>query len=80
MSRQIRLLRRLLLGVAVLCTCWQVALATPTHALTVYGEAPKYPAGFKHFDYVNPDAPKGGTLTRSAEEIGQFNYLNPYVD
>lgn len=48
--------------------------------MTVYGEAPKYPAGFQHFDYVNPNAPKGGSLTRSAEEIGQFNYLNPYVD
>ena len=24
---------------------------------------PKYPPGFEHFDYVDPDAPKGGTLT-----------------
>ncbi len=79
MLRHTRFLRRLILGVALL-SCWQVAQATPTHALTVYGEAPKYPAGFQHFDYVNPNAPKGGSLTRSAEEIGQFNYLNPYVD
>lgn len=79
MSRLNRFLRRLLLGVA-LCSGWQTVLATPTHALTVYGEAPKYPAGFQHFDYVNPNAPKGGSLSRSAEEIGQFNYLNPYVD
>ncbi|PBP58490.1 extracellular solute-binding protein [Pseudomonas syringae] len=79
MSRLNRFLQRLLLGVA-LCSGWQTVLATPTHALTVYGEAAKYPAGFKHFDYVNPNAPKGGSLTRSAEEIGQFNYLNPYVD
>ncbi len=79
MLRHTRFLRRLILGVA-LCSCWQVAQAAPTHALTVYGEAPKYPAGFQHFDYVNPNAPKGGSLTRSAEEIGQFNYLNPYVD
>ncbi|RMM99265.1 Solute-binding family 5 protein [Pseudomonas savastanoi pv. glycinea] len=79
MSRLNRFLRRLLLGVA-LCSGWQSVLATPTHALTVYGEAPKYPAGFQHFDYVNPNAPKGGSLSRSAEEIGQFNYLNPYVD
>lgn len=25
-------------------------------------DEPKYPADFKHYDYVNPDAPKGGTL------------------
>ena len=29
------------------------------HGLSLFGD-PKYPAGFKHFDYVNPDAPKGG--------------------
>ena len=29
------------------------------HALSLIGE-PKYKADFKHFDYVNPDAPKGG--------------------
>ena len=31
------------------------------HALSPY-LPPKYPAGFSHFDYVNPDAPKGGVL------------------
>ena len=35
------------------------------HALSLFGDI-KYPAGFKHFDYVNPDAPKGGT----ARQIG----------
>ena len=29
------------------------------HALSLIGE-PKYPADFTHFDFVNPDAPKGG--------------------
>ena len=42
------------------------AQAAPTHALTVYGEAARYPAGFSHFQYTNPDAPKGGSLRRSA--------------
>lgn len=32
-----------------------------SHALVMYGE-PKYKAGFTHFDYVNPDAPKGGRI------------------
>jgi microcin C transport system substrate-binding protein len=35
---------------------------------------PKYPAGFKHFDYVNPNAPKGG-LVRLSEE-GSFDSFN----
>jgi microcin C transport system substrate-binding protein len=33
----------------------------PQHGIELYG-VPKYPADFKHFDYVNPDAPKGGTF------------------
>src|SRR5215831_11827561 len=31
------------------------------HALSLIGE-PKYPADFTHFDFVNPDAPKGGSV------------------
>ncbi|WP_255263389.1 extracellular solute-binding protein [Pseudomonas aegrilactucae] len=52
----------------------------PGHALTVYGEAPRYPASFNHFDYVNPHAPKGGSLRRSALEIGGFDHVLPYID
>ncbi len=37
----------------------------------------KYGADFKHYDYVNPDAPKGGTLNQTSE--GSFDSLNPYV-
>ncbi|MCZ7596452.1 MAG: extracellular solute-binding protein [Hyphomicrobium sp.] len=46
------------------------------HALSLVGE-PKYPAGFDHFDWVNPDAPKGGTLRGFAE--GSFDSLNPFT-
>ncbi|MBA1291546.1 extracellular solute-binding protein [Pseudomonas japonica] len=56
------------------------AQAMPVTAMTVYGEPPKYPPGFQHFDYVNPQAPKGGSLSRSAEEIAQFNYIMPTND
>lgn len=59
---------------------FQSLAAAPQHALTVYGESPKYPATFTHFDYVNPDAPKGGSMRRSAQEIGQFDHLLPYID
>lgn len=41
------------------------------------GYEPKYPASFTHFDYVNPDAPKGGELTLSAS--GSFDKLNPFT-
>ena len=46
------------------------------HALSLTGE-PKYKDGFTHFDYVNPDAPKGG-LVRMAD-IGGFDSLNPVL-
>ncbi len=40
-------------------------------------DTPKYQNGFTHFDYVNPDAPKGGTLTLSG--IGTFDSFNRYA-
>jgi microcin C transport system substrate-binding protein len=49
---------------------------TRHHALSLIGE-PKYKADFAHFDYVNPDAPKGG-LVRIAD-IGGFDSLNPVL-
>jgi microcin C transport system substrate-binding protein len=42
----------------------------------MYGE-PKYGPDFTHFDYVNPDAPKGGTVRLGA--AGTFDSFNPYV-
>jgi microcin C transport system substrate-binding protein len=42
-----------------------------------WGAQPKYPAGFRHFDYVNPDAPRGGTLT--LDGFGSFDKLNPFT-
>ena len=45
-------------------------------ATSLIGE-PKYKDGFKHYDYVNPDAPKGGTLNQAA--VGTFDSLNPYI-
>ena len=52
------------------------AHAAPSHAFVLYGE-PKYKAGFRHFDYVNPDAPKGGTLKLA--ETGTFDSLNYFI-
>jgi microcin C transport system substrate-binding protein len=47
-----------------------------THALATHGQ-PKYPADFTHFDYVNPDAPKGGTLRLAGAET--FDSLNNFI-
>ena len=52
------------------------ATAEPSHAIAMHG-APKYPADFAQFDYVNPEAPKGGDFRLHA--IGTFDTLNPYV-
>ena len=45
-------------------------------AIAMHGE-PKYKAGFTHFDYVNPDAPKDGTLRLGW--TGTFDSLNPFI-
>ena len=50
---------------------------TVSHAFSLHG-VPKYPAGFAHFDYANPDAPKGGSLRQSA--IGTYDDFNPFAD
>jgi microcin C transport system substrate-binding protein len=46
------------------------------HGLSLFDEI-KYPAGFKHFDYVNPQAPKGGVVRQST--IGTFDNFNVAV-
>lgn len=44
--------------------------------LSMYGDL-KYEGGFKHFEYVNPDAPKGGEFRQAG--IGSFDSLNPFI-
>jgi microcin C transport system substrate-binding protein len=46
------------------------------HGLSLFGEL-KYPAGFERFDYVNPEAPKGGRARLFA--LGSFDSLNPFT-
>lgn len=45
-------------------------------AMAMHGQA-KYQKGFKHFDYVNPDAPKGGVLKLAGAET--FDTFNAYT-
>lgn len=48
---------------------------TRHHALSLVGE-PRFGPDFKHFDWVNPDAPKGGTVRQWA--MGSFDSLNAF--
>ncbi|MFT0169625.1 extracellular solute-binding protein [Paraburkholderia mimosarum] len=53
--------------------------AHAVHAIAQYGE-PKYAQGFAHFDYVNPDAPKGGTLVlANPDRLTSFDKFNPFT-
>ena len=48
----------------------------PAHGIAMHG-TPKYAASFTAFDYVNPEAPKGGTLRWAV--TGSFDSLNPFI-
>lgn len=61
-------------GAASIAASPLYAAPSPRHCIALYGEC-KYKLGFAHFDYVNPAAPKGGTLKLS--ESGTFDTLNP---
>lgn len=52
------------------------ATISESHGYAQFGTL-KYPASFSHFDWVNPNAPKGGTLRVMAS--GTFDTLNPYT-
>ncbi len=70
-------MRALILALALLWTTAAVAeTVKPVHGIAMHG-ALKYPAGFKHFDYANPDAPKGGEVKLA--EIGGWDSLNPFI-
>jgi ABC-type oligopeptide transport system substrate-binding subunit len=51
-------------------------LAAPSHGIAMHGE-PKFAPDFAKVDFINPDAPKGGTLRLAV--VGTFDSLNPYI-
>jgi microcin C transport system substrate-binding protein len=56
-----------------------IADAEPRHGLSIFGEL-KYPADFTHFDYVNPDAPKGGRMvTMGTSDVNTFDSFNQFI-
>lgn len=68
--------RRVLLA----CALWAAGTgAWAAHAYAQFGDI-KYPAGFDHFDYVNPAAPKRGEITLVAPLIAStFDKFNPFT-
>ena len=61
----------------VLCLLIVSPSITQAASSIALGYTPKYPENFQQFDYVNPDAPKGGDLNLSG--FGNYNTLNPFV-
>src|SRR6476660_6856089 len=56
-----------------------LGVAEPRHGWSIFGEL-KYPPGFDHFDYVNPDAPRGGRIaTIGTSSVNTFDSLNGYI-
>ncbi len=66
------------LAAALPAARWARATTPPprTDAVSLLGP-PALPSGFTAFPYVNPDAPKGGTVTLFA--LGSFDSFNPYI-
>ena len=55
------------------------AWAEPKHGLSAFGDL-KYGPDFSHFDYVNPDAPKGGKISMiGTAALRTFNSFNPFI-
>jgi microcin C transport system substrate-binding protein len=77
----------LIIGAGALASLPRAARAageTETHGISSFGDL-KYPADFKHLDYVNPDAPKGGLFSQIGpsrqynQNFFTFNSLNSYI-
>ncbi|MGC9311483.1 MAG: extracellular solute-binding protein [Sediminispirochaetaceae bacterium] len=70
-------MKRFTIGLFLILTAsllWGEVISTTSLAL--HGE-PKYPAGFEHFDYVNPDAPQGGSLR--LHTLGTYDNFHRYA-
>ena len=62
-----------------LCLGAAAADAAPRHGISAFGDL-KYPPDFTHFDYVNPDAPKGGKIAQiGTAAMDTFDSFNGYI-
>jgi len=69
-------LSSVILAIVFAFSSLQVATADPVHGIAMYGD-PALPPDFVSLPYVNPDAPKGGTVVTG--NVGGFDSLNPFV-
>lgn len=66
-------------GLLYLLLLWACVPSWAGHAYAQFGDV-KYPGTFHHFDYVNPDAPKGGELVLvSPTRLSSFDKYNPFT-
>ena len=65
---------------AITASCLATAaIAEPRHGLSTFGDL-KYPPGFAHFDYVYPEAPKGGAIRMvGSSSVTTFDSFNDHV-
>ncbi|WP_232439786.1 extracellular solute-binding protein [Burkholderia ubonensis] len=67
------------MSAAVLAYGVATAGAAAAPAIAQFGQ-PKYPAGFTHFDYADPDAPDDGTLSfQNYDQAQSYDSLNPFL-
>lgn len=68
----------LALSIGLVMASWSLSSGA-AHAIALFGE-PKYPAQFSHFEYANPNAPKGGTLNLATVSLNSnFDKYNPFT-
>lgn len=75
LARALLALAGLSIAVLIAQAAWAEEEIITSHGYSFYGDL-KYPADYPHFDYVNPDAPKGGEISLYAP--GTFDSMNPY--
>ena len=69
---------RILFSILAIFSATYAYSTNAIHGLAIHGET-RYPANFTHFEYVNPDAPKGGEIIINSVSSGGFDSLNPYI-
>ena len=66
-------------GLLFVLACWVAGPCWSAHAYAQFGDI-KYPPGFTHFDYVNPNAPKGGEIRMvPPTRPSNFDKFNPFT-
>ncbi len=70
------LIAMVIFGAVSIFGAWAEAKVTVSHAIALRGE-PKYKQGFRNFDYVNPDAPKGGGIV--LHDIGTYDNFHRFA-